>query len=144
MMHTNLKYLTCFILLLTLSSAMAQHKTVDEAMHALRTLLIDPNQAGLEAISHPDLSYGHSSGKIENRSEFIDALVTGASDFVSAEFTGQNVAVTGKTAMVRHTLQAELRAVDGTVSPIRLHILLIWVRQKGGWKLLARQAVRLS
>jgi ketosteroid isomerase-like protein len=44
---------------------------------------------------------------------------------------------------VRHTLTGETER-DGKTNPVKLGVLMVWHKQNGAWKLLARQAVRLE
>lgn len=117
-------------------------KEVEKAVEQLRVLMVTPDQKGLENITLEGLTYGHSSGKVESRKEFIETLVSGRSDFRKIELKDQTITVAGNTAVVRHTLEAD--TFDGGVAgSIRLHIVLVWAKEKNTWKLLARQAVRL-
>ena len=119
-----------------------EQAAVGQAVEQLRLLLLDPNKGKLEAIATDELTYGHSSGKIENRAEFMEALLSGASDFTKIDLSGQTVTVVDNTAWVRHTLMADTMN-DGKPGQTKLGVLLIWVKQKGAWKLLARQAVKI-
>lgn len=123
-------------------NADAQQKTVDEAVNTLLRQLENPTQAGLEALTLPELSYGHSSGKIENQKEFIEALVSGKSDFITIKTKDVEIKIVGKTATVRHILEADIKD-GGVANTVNLKVLLVWVKGKGGWKLLARQAVKI-
>ena len=80
--------------------------------------------------------------KVEDKKAFVTALASGASDFVTIELSNQVIKVSGNTAWVRHTLNGT--NLDGGVSGVvKLHVLLIWQKQNGAWKLLARQAVKI-
>lgn len=121
----------------------APQKEVEKATEQLRLLMLTPDQKGLESITHEELTYGHSGGKVESRKEFIETLVSGRSDFRKIDLKDQKITVAGNTAVVRHTLEAD--TFDGGVAgSIRLHIVLVWAKEKNTWKLLARQAVKLS
>jgi ketosteroid isomerase-like protein len=135
------KYLILLFTMITMSGA-AQQKTVEEAVETLKKLLVSPEAKALSDLTHKDLSYGHSSGKIENQSEFIDQLVSKRSDFRKVEFLDQTVVLEGKTAIVRHTLEADTFD-GGKPGNVKLKILLVWVKDKKDWKLMARQAVRI-
>ncbi|GAB4472758.1 MAG: nuclear transport factor 2 family protein [Thermoflexibacter sp.] len=119
-----------------------EEKQVSEAVEALKKALIDPTLANLEAIVAEELSYGHSSGKIEDKKAFMEALLSGKSDFISIELTDQKITVSKEVALVRHQLTAQI-ADNRQNSNIKLHVLLVWQKQKGKWKLLARQAIRV-
>lgn len=104
--------------------------------------MITPDSLALDKLVLNDLSYGHSSGKVETKQDFMTSLLSGSSDFVDINLTDQKVIVQNKTALVRHTLNAKTndKNVPGTV---KLHVLLIWSKEKAGWKLLGRQAVKV-
>ena len=117
-------------------------KAVTQAVEALRKALIDPDNNTLSTLAADDLSYGHSNGMIQDKAAFIEALTSGKSDFVTIELTEQTVKVVGNTAIVRHHFSATTND-GGKPGAVKLSILLIWQKQKGQWKLLARQAVKL-
>ncbi len=117
--------------------------TLVSAVEALRKALIDPDKAALDKLTMDELSYGHSSGLIQDKAAFEEALLSGASDFVSIELSDQTMKVVGNTAWVRHKLSAVTND-GGKPGEAHLSVLLIWMKQKGQWRLLARQAVKLA
>ena len=142
-----MKRILCIITLCisvsTLSFAQsADEKEVAAAVESFRKALIDPTQASLDALTAPELSYGHSSGKLEDKAAFIDALVSKRSDFVTADLTQLTIKIVGNTAIVRHNLVAEIND-GGNAGTTKLGVLLIWQKTQGKWKLLARQAFKL-
>ncbi|MFC3563626.1 nuclear transport factor 2 family protein [Pedobacter jamesrossensis] len=129
-------------LILTVNLAFGQKAEVEEAVTQLTKLMVTPDSAVLDKLILNNLSYGHSSGKVQTKQEFMHALLSGESDFVDINLTDQTVIVQNKTALVRHTLNAKTndKNVPGNV---KLYILLIWSKEKAGWKLLGRQAVKV-
>lgn len=117
-------------------------KEVAAAVEALRAAMVNADRAVLENLTADDLSYGHSSGKIENRASFVETIAGGQSDFVSITLSEQKITIVDNTALVRHKFQAETDD-GGKPGNVSLGILLVWQKQKGGWKLLARQAYKL-
>ena len=115
---------------------------VEKSVEELRLLMITPVKDQLDKITHEKLTYGHSSGKVESKAEFIETLVSGKSDFRKIEFKNQSVQEVGNTAIVRHILEAE--TFDGGVAnSIRIQVVLVWVKDNNNWKLLARQAIKI-
>ncbi len=114
-------------------------KTVDK----FRLLLLDPVKTELDQLCHANLTYGHSNGKIENKSEFIEAYVSGNSDFIKVTFSDIKLFITGKTAIVRHTLEAEAKDGDKPAGNIKIKVMLIFQLEKSEWKLIGRQAVKI-
>jgi ketosteroid isomerase-like protein len=142
-----MKRILCFLLpvMLLNMAAFAQSKdeaAVTAAVETLRKAMVDGDKTALENIAAPELSYGHSGGKIEDKATFVNAIASGASDFVTIDLTDQTVKIAGNTAIVRHTLSATTND-GGKPGAVKLYILLIWQKQKGDWKLLARQAVKV-
>lgn len=118
-----------------------QEAAVADAVQQLRKAMLDSDSAALAKLTAEKLSYGHSGGLIENKQEFIQKLVSGRSDFVTMDLTDQTVSVSGDVALVRHTLKGSIND-GGKPGDVHLKVLLVWQNQKGGWKLLARQAIK--
>jgi len=117
-------------------------KTLTAAVETFRQAMIDGNKAILENIAAEDLSYGHSSGVMEDKTAFVTALTSGKSDFVAIELSEQSVKIVNGVGLVRHKLIGEIND-GGRANTVRLGVLLVWQKQKGEWKLLARQAFKL-
>src|SRR5918993_2111803 len=117
-------------------------KSVADAVETLRKTMIDPDKATLDKLTSVKLSYGHSSGKVEDKASFVNSLVSGTSDFVSIKLSDQTVIISGNTAVVRHTLEGATND-GGKASNVKLAVLLVWNQKGTSWQLLARQAVKL-
>jgi ketosteroid isomerase-like protein len=127
--------------ILTLAQS-KDEKAVAAAVERLRVAMVDGNKTALENLVMDQLSYGHSSGHIDNKTEFVEKLVSGASDFVTIDLSGQTISVSDKTAIVRHKLDAKTND-GGKPAEVHLLVLLVWEKKHGHWKLLARQAVKV-
>lgn len=127
------------------SVTMAQgkkEKAVEKAVEQLRLAMESGNRADLEKITAAQLSYGHSGGHVETQSEFVENLASGNGDFVKIELSEQTIQVIGKTAIVRHNLNATTNDKGKGLQEVHLKILLVFIKEKDGWKMLARQAVK--
>ena len=116
-------------------------QALELSVEALRRAMVNGDSLALRSLTSERLTYGHSSGKIEDRESFVTSLVTKTSDFESIILSDQEVSVEGDVAWVRHILKGNTLDT-GKPSPVNLKILLIWTKEGGIWKLLARQAVR--
>lgn len=134
--------LQCILVVSPLWAQSKDEAAVATAIEALRKAMIEADKATLENLAAEELSYGHSNGKIENKAEFVQAIVSGSSDFVSIDLTNQTIRIVDKTAIVRHTFSAATNN-NGQPGTIKLTVLLVWQKQKGNWKLLARQTARI-
>jgi len=141
-----IKFTTTFLLsflLISISSfaQSADEKEVAGRVETLRNGLIKPDKTILEDLAAEELSYGHSSGLVENRTAFVDALVSGKSKFSTVAFSDQTITIAGNAAVVRHRMIADLHNNNG-ITKIDIIILLVWQKQNGKWKMLARQAAK--
>ncbi|MBK8777080.1 MAG: TIM barrel protein [Saprospiraceae bacterium] len=124
-----------------LRSLDADVKAVELSVKYLVKAMIDADSLALRNLTSAELTYGHSNGKVEGRESFISDLVTKKIDMVSLDIKDQDVTVKGDVAWVRHIMSGEL-VNNGTPGSINLKMLLVWARENGVWKLLARQAVK--
>jgi hypothetical protein len=141
-----IKYITICIMTMLSIASIAQSKSETEvaaAVESLRKAMIDADKATLERLTAAELSYGHSSGKIEDKASFVQALVSGQSDFLEITLTDQTITIKDKVALVRHKLSGNTNDPAKGPAPVNLGILLVWVKEKSGWKLAARQAFKL-
>lgn len=141
----NLKLLLLFIISFLISvvgSAQSKkHEQLSKAVEQLTQLMINPDKDKLHDILADSLSYGHSGGKVEGKASLIHALLTAASDFVTIELSNQTIIISGKTGIVRHNLTGTTND-NNKPGSVKLNVLTVWQKEKLGWQLLARQAVK--
>ncbi|NDL61847.1 nuclear transport factor 2 family protein [Acerihabitans arboris] len=122
----------------------ADTTSVTKAVESMRQAMVSAKKADLEKVGAPTLSYGHSSGKIQNNAEFVDAIVTGQSKFLTLDLKNQTVQVDGDVAIVRHILQAKTADAGKQPGEVKIGVMQVWQKNaSGAWKLLARQAYAL-
>ncbi len=133
------------VLAMLLMPVLAQTKkeiAVAAAVEKLRKAMVDGDSIVLDKLTAEKLSYGHSGGALDDKKIFVQKIVTGKSDFVTLEFKDQSISVNKNVAIVRHKLDAVTND-NGKPGEVHLNVLLIWQKQHGYWKLLARQAVKI-
>ena len=110
----------------------------------LTAAMIAVDESTLKSILAEELVYGHSGGKVQNKSEFIAEILSGEPlKYVSIELLDQTIQMAGNAAVVRHIFTAETMNADGTQGNLRVGNVFVWLLQNGEWKLLVRQAYRL-
>jgi len=137
-----LMMIACSFTAAKVSAQSEAEQKVAAAVETMRVAMIKADTVQLKNIVADELSYGHSSGKIQNKAEFVGSIASGASVFVTIDLTEQSIKVVGNTAIVRHVLTANTRD-SGKPGTVHLGILLIWEKMHGQWKLIARQAVKV-
>ncbi|MGI4749394.1 MAG: nuclear transport factor 2 family protein [Janthinobacterium lividum] len=131
-----------FSIVLAVKAQTKEDKQVEQAVQVLTKAMIDGDKTALENIASDALSYGHSSGKLQTKTEFVEAIASGQSDFVTINLTDQTISIKDQTAIVRHKLSAQTND-GGKPGNVNLGIMLVWIKEKGDWKLLGRQAYKL-
>lgn len=119
-------------------------KAVSQASEKLRLAMISGDKTILESLILPELTYGHSSGHIDNATEFVEKLVSKQSNFLTIENTNQSIQIVDKTAIVRNHLYGKTADLGKEPGEVNLDILYVWSKTKSGWKLLARQALKVE
>jgi ketosteroid isomerase-like protein len=117
-------------------------KDVAQAVDHLTQAMLHKDIPELQKLTATNLSYGHSSGKVQDKAAFIADIETGKSAFKTLEMQKQTITLSGDTALVRNHFSAQ--ALNGTeVVPTEIENLQIWQKQHGKWLLVGRQAFRI-
>ena len=114
---------------------------VSAAVESMRKAMAESDRASLTKLTEEQLLYSHSSGRVENKAEFIATLVGQKSGFSAISLSDQTVNVIEDIALVRHKFVGT-RKGDG--NKMNLAVLTVWRERGGQWKLLARQAAKVE
>jgi ketosteroid isomerase-like protein len=126
------------------SAASADEEVVAKNVEAFRAAQAAANAEALAALCAAELSYSHSSGRVEDKATFIANATNGKSKYLSLEYQDTKIRVVGSAAIVRFHWVGEQEAVaDGKKSSTDLQILMNWQKQGAEWKLLSRAATKL-
>ena len=96
----------------------------------------DADLATLTEVCADELSYAHSSGVRDTRSEYLEKLRSGYYVYRRIEHPVERVEVLGDTAIVLGRMTADVE-VQGTLKTIDNLALAVWTRASGTWQLLA-------
>ena len=121
----------------------ADETALNQAVEALRKATLAQDKAKLEQLLADQVSYGHSSGRVENKTEVINGVMNRKSVVKSIDFPELKVAVVGNGAVARH-LWVSQSEMDGKPTTTKIGVLQVWQKQDGNWKLLARQGYKLD
>jgi hypothetical protein len=136
--------LFCCLLATTscLFSQSADEKEVAARIEILRKVMIVPDSIILKDLAADDLVYVHSSGTVRDKQGFVDEFMKGWSVFTAITLSDQTIKISGNDAIVRHRLMADTHK-ENMPPKIDIIILMVWQKQQGKWKLLARQAAKI-
>jgi hypothetical protein len=143
-----MKKLLAILLVVTAFVSNAQSK--DEKQLIERTYLLSHTVFGtkdsltLEDLFAKKATYGHSHGNLQTREEAIRGASKNKSYYTDTSVTILKVIIEDKTAIVRHLFKADEHKADGSVTHLNFTMMLVWVKEKGKWRLMGRQAVSVS
>ncbi len=120
----------------------AQSQNVETSIRNLNAAMISKDKPTLDKLTADELSFGHSTGLVENKSEFVNDVLSGPTTFFKIDISNQSVNPAGDIAIVRN-----ISSISGTSKgqplEIKIGVLMIWKKQGDNWKLLARQGYKL-
>jgi ketosteroid isomerase-like protein len=123
----------------------AQEAEVATAIELLYKGFTDTDENILKSITADNLVYGHSSGKVQNKSEFIQEIISGQPlVYLSIELSDQTIQITGDVAVVRHIFMSQTKDISGEPGSLKIGVMQIWQLHDGTWKLLAQQAYKIQ
>ena len=142
--HMKKLFLFLFVAIAVQSSAQTdEQKVLDRVKQLNDAIFTNKDSAALERLLADKVTYGHSGGKVENRSEMIHGAITNPGTYSNFMMDSASVFFENNTAVVRHILKATSIDREGKQSPLHIGVLQVWVMQNKQWKLMARQAVKL-
>ncbi len=115
---------------------------VTKAVEAFYNAIRDKNAAGFEPLLMTSLTYGHSSGRMEDKAQFIANVLDPKTQWQSIYAAKQTLMVSGDTAISRHAMAGE-NTRGGKAGTSDMPVMMVWQKHAGAWKLLARQAFKL-
>jgi len=134
-----------FIILLFIvpvfSIAQTEKEKLATTIKEFHQALVQKDIAAINKQTDEALSYGHSNGWIETKTDFIKNLETGFMKYRGYKEDSLTITMNGDVANARFVadISATLNGNDGN---FHLKVLEVWVKKNKRWILFARQAVR--
>lgn len=124
------------------ANAQSNEAKVTAAMKEFHQALIKQDRAFLNAHADDALSYGHSSGWIQNKADLTKDFETGKISYQAIKEDSIQVSMGENIANVRFAGDYTVSSNGGSSSVIHLKVLEVWLKKKDQWVLFARQAIR--
>lgn len=137
------RWVTIIISLFVSGSVVAQpsDEKLTGTIKEFHVALVKKNTVSINQQTDKALTYGHSNGWEETKSEMLKNLETGYMRYLSFKEDSLNVTINGNVAHARFIadISANMNGKDGN---FHLKVLEVWVKKGKRWLLFARQAVR--
>ena len=130
-----------FFFLVAFASAQTDEEKLVTTVKEFHQALVNKNTVSINQQTDKALSYGHSNGWVENKTDIIKGLETGYISYQGFKEDSITVAINGNMANVRFV--ADITAtMKATTTTFHLKVLEVWVKKGKRWVLFARQAVK--
>lgn len=112
-----------------------------KAVKEFHQALVNKNTVSINQQTDKALSYGHSNGWVQTKTDLINDFETGLISYSGFKEDSLSVSINGNLANVRFI--ADITAtMKGTTNSFHLNVLEVWVKKGKRWILFARQAVK--
>ena len=133
------------IILLLLIAGLLQAQSDTEKLKTtvkeFHQALVKRNTGSINHQTDKALSYGHSNGWVETKTDLLKNLETGYMSYLDYKEDSMNVVVNGNVAHARFIADISAR-LNGNDANFHLKVLEVWVKKGKRWLLFARQAIR--
>jgi len=134
-----------FLFFAAAANAQSDEKELTQKTYLLsRTVFGTKDTVTLGKLLAKTVSYGHSHGNTETRSEMIKGVARNQTRYTDTLVSNLKLFIEDKTAIVRFLFKAKENKKDGSTTDLNLSIMLVWIKDKKEWKLMGRQAVRVE
>ncbi len=116
--------------------------TVELAERRRFDAMVAQDVAKLEPMLAEELYYGHSTGKVENKPQFLESIRSGSFRYHAIEVKHVDVRLYDETAILTGLVHVRV-AIDGKPLETDLRYSDAYVRRDGRWQLVAWQSVRV-
>lgn len=134
-----------------LSNLVANAQNKDEKEVIARTYLLSHTVFGtkdsltLEDLFAKNATYGHSTGRIQTRREAIDGACHNQSTYSDTAVSNIKVIpINENTAIVRYLFKTIEHTKEGKDVKLNFAMMLVWVKERGKWRLCGRQAINVQ
>ncbi len=138
----SIGFLFLGLIINTNSFAQSDSVSLKETMQKLDNALLQKDEVVLKTVLNKELSYGHSNGWIQSKSDVLSDFKTGKLVYNKIENNSSAIlSINKKWATVKTNVNAE-GTVNSTIFKLTLHVMQVWVKTKKGWQLVARQSAK--
>lgn len=117
--------------------------TLQSADDARVAATLAGDRTKLAAIFSDELRYAHSSGNVDTKASFMDALAAGRLKYVAWEYVERNFSFPAPgIALMSGRTRIKVAKADGEMEML-LSYLAVWREEKGQWRFLAWQSGKL-
>jgi len=123
------------------SAAQSDEEKLTVTLKEFHQALVQKNTVSINQQTDKALSYGHSNGWIETKTDLIDHLESGYIKYSSYREDSLQLTINGNMANARFVADINV-TLSGNNGNYHLKVLEVWVRKGKRWLLFARQGIK--
>lgn len=131
----------CMMFIVLPAFSQTEEEKLTTTLKEFHQAMVKGNTVSINQQTDKALSYGHSNGWIETKTDMISHLETGYLKYNSIKEDSLNVVVNGTLAHARFVGDYNV-TLNGNNALYHLKVLEVWVKKGKRWLLFARQALR--
>ena len=135
-----MRFLIAFLVLAGL--AFGQEPEIRAAERTWAKAITTKDAAALDKILGDGLIYGHSTGIVDTKNEYVAKIMSGRQKYEGADHQSMVVKLYGNTAVVHARMHMWGVNQNGKFDE-RLMMLHVWLKNGNGWRLVAHQTTKL-
>lgn len=136
------KILTISLLFVTVfCTAQPDEQKLTVTLKEFHQALVNRNTVSINQQTDKALSYGHSNGWVQTKTDLIRDFETGYISYQSYKEDSIEITMNGTMANVRFIADITATMNAGT-NKFHLKVLEVWVKKSKRWVLFARQAIK--
>jgi Domain of unknown function (DUF4440) len=142
----DMRFIFILVILLFVSSKSFSQKdtaAVLDAVMQLEKALIDKDTAHLSPLLHKDVAYGHSSGWVQTKEDVLKDMMRGFLVYNRIDNNSVLIDMSKEKAIVKERMTVN-GVRDGKPFELSLFVMEVWLQNKKGWQLYARQSAKLN
>lgn len=130
-----------FLFLVVCSNAQTDEQKLTTTMKAFHQALVNKNTVSINQQTDKALSYGHSNGWIQTKTDLIKDFESGFISYSAFREDSISISMNGNIANVRFVADIEA-TMKGSTNTYHLKVLEVWVKKSKRWVLFGRQAIK--
>lgn len=131
-----------FFFLVAFAKAQTDEEKLVTSVKEFHQALVNKNTVSINQQTDKALSYGHSNGWIQTKTDLIKDFERGYISYQSFKEDSITVMMNGNMANVRFVANIAATLKGTSVNNYNLRVLEVWVKKGKRWVLFARQAVK--
>lgn len=142
-MRTFILALSLLAMAFCASAAAGDEQQIQAAEKAWAAAVKAKDFAKLEAMLTPDLIYAHSTGVIDDKSQYLSKMKAGKQNYAGIEHQSTTVRMHGDSAIAHSKVRMHGTNAEGPFDN-QLMMIHVWVKSNGKWLLAGHQTTRLQ